>query len=199
MNTTIRRILERLRQQAYLTKGIRINFFDRRPAVPDFYGFYFEGGVMSFVKYLARGKNHLHDDIFYVEKDYEKMGIEIAFLYVDDTKPVEMSFANNIFTPDGGTHLTGFRTALTRSLNTFARTEGWLKEKDDNFTADDMREGMVAIVSVKIGNPQFEGQTKNRLGNTEAQTAVQTVMNEALKEFLEKHPQEAKAIIAKIS
>jgi DNA gyrase subunit B len=117
---------------------------------------------------------------------------------VDDTKATEMSFANTIYTPDGGTHLTGFRSALTRSLNNFARSEGYLKEKDENLTADDMREGLVAIVSVKIGDPQFEGQTKNRLGNTEARTATEAVMNEALKEFLEKHPQEAKGIIAKV-
>ena len=109
-----KRILERLRQQAYLTKGIRLNFFDRREAVPVFYGFYFEGGVFSFVKYFAQHKNLLHEDIFYVEKEQEKINVEVAFLYVDDTKPVEMSFANNINTPDGGTHLTGFRSALTR-------------------------------------------------------------------------------------
>ncbi len=193
-----RQILERLRQQAYLTKGIRINFFDRREGIPVFYGFYFEGGLLSFVKYLAQKKNRLHEDIFYVEKEQEKMSVEVAFLYVDDTKAVEMSFANTIFTPDGGTHLTGFRSALTRSLNNFARAEGYLKEKDENLTADDMREGLVSIISVKIGDPQFEGQTKNRLGNTEARTATEAVVNEALKEFLEKHPQEAKGIILKV-
>ncbi len=205
-------ILERLRQQAYLTKGIRINFFDRRKDVPFFYGFYFEGGLMSFVKYLARNKNHLHEDIFYVEKEAtgssedvggakkgrESMDVEVAFMYVDDTKPSEMSFANTIYTPDGGSHLTGFRSAFTRSLNNFARAEGYLKEKDENLTSDDMREGLVAIVSVKIADPQFEGQTKNRLGNPEARTATEAVVAEALKEFLEKHPLEAKAILAKV-
>jgi DNA gyrase subunit B len=193
-----KRILDRLRQQAYLTKGIRLNFFDRRESAPLLYGFYFEGGVYSFVKYFAQHKNWLHEDIFYVEKEQDKINVEVAFLYVDDTKPVEMSFANNINTPDGGTHLTGFRSALTRSLNTFARAEGYLKEKDENLTADDMREGLVGIVSVKLADPQFEGQTKNRLGTTEARTAVEAVVNEALKEFLEKHPSEAKAIVAKI-
>jgi DNA gyrase subunit B len=193
-----KRILERFRQQAYLTKGIRINFFDRRQAVPVFYGFCFEGGVLSFVKFLAQKKNRLHEDIFYVEKEQQKINVEVAFLYVDDTKVQEMSFANNIFTPDGGTHLTGFRSALTRSLNAYARTEGYLKEKEENLTSDDMREGLVAIVSVKVIDPQFEGQTKNRLGTTEARTATEAVVNEALKEFLEKHPQEAKAIIGKV-
>jgi len=193
-----RRIFDRLRQQAYLTKGIHINFFDRRPEVPIFYGFYFEGGVLSFVKFLAQKKNRLHEDIFYVEKEQQKINVEVAFLYVDDTKVQEMSFANNIFTPDGGTHLTGFRSALTRSLNAYARTEGYLKEKEENLTADDMREGLVAIISVKVVDPQFEGQTKNRLGTTEARTATEAVVNEALKDFLEKHPQEAKAIIGKV-
>jgi DNA gyrase subunit B len=193
-----KQILDRLRQQAYLTKGIRINFFDRRPEVPVFYGFYFEGGLLSFVKYLARGKNRLHEDIFYVEKEQDKIDIEVAFLYVDDTRATEMSFANTIVTPDGGTQLTGFRSAMTRQLNTFARAGGYLKEKDENLTSEDMREGLVSIVSVKLSDPQFEGQTKNRLGNPEAQTATQAVVGEALKEFLEKHPQEAKSIIAKV-
>ncbi len=201
-----KQILDRLRQQAYLTKGIRINFFDRRgaapgastPAVPVFYGFYFEGGLLSFVKYLARNKNRLHEDIFYVEKEVNKTDIEVAFLYIDDTHVHEMSFANTIYTPDGGTQLTGFRSALTRSLNNFARAEGYLKEKEENLTSDDVREGLVAIVSVKLRDPQFEGQTKNRLGNPEVQTATQAVVGEALKEFLEKHPQEARAIIAKV-
>jgi DNA gyrase subunit B len=191
-------ILERLRQQAYLTKGIRINFYDRRQPVPYFYGFYFEGGVLSYVKYLSQNKNRLNEDIFYVEKEAEKLDIEIGFLYVDDVRVVEMSFANNINTPEGGMHLTGFRSALTRTLNNYARAEGWLKEKEENLTADDVREGLVAVISVKLRDPQFEGQTKAKLGNPEARTATESVVNEALKEFLEKHPAEAKAIIQKV-
>ena len=198
MGFSDKQIIDRLRQQAYLTKGIRINFIDRREKVPVCYGFYFEGGLLSFVKYLAQNKNRLHEDIFYVEKEVDKMDIEVAFLYVDDTKAVEMSFANTINTPDGGTQLTGFRSAMTRSLNNYARAEGYLKEKEENLTSEDMREGLVAIVSIKLGDPQFEGQTKNRLGNPEAQTATQAVVAEALKSFMEKHPQEAKAIIAKV-
>jgi DNA gyrase subunit B len=128
----------------------------------------------------------------------ENIDIEAAFLYTDDTRVQEMSFANNIFTPEGGMHLTGFRSALTGSLNNFARTEGWLKEKEENLTADDVREGLIAVLSVKLRDPQFEGQTKAKLGNPEARTATQAVINEALKEFLEKHPAEAKAIIQKV-
>jgi DNA gyrase subunit B len=202
-------ILDHLRQTAYLTKGVRINFFDRRGAVPICHGFYFEGGVLSFVNYLSRGKNHLQEDIFYVEKEYmataeagahgkTPMDIEVAFLYVDDTRVQELSFANNEYTIEGGMHLTGFRSALTRTLNNYARGEGYLKEKEENITSDDMREGLVAVVSVKLREPQFEGQTKAKLGNPEARTATETVVNEALKEFLEKHPQEAKAIVAKV-
>jgi len=191
-------ILDHLRQQAYLTKGVRINIFDRRQKVPVFYGFYFEGGLLSFVRFLAEKKNKLQEDIFYVDKEQEKIEVEAAFQYVDDTKVQEMSFANNIYTPDGGMHLTGFRSALTRSLNAHARTEGYLKEKDENLTSDDVREGLVAVISVKLREPQFEGQTKAKLGNPEARTAVESVVNEALKEFLEKHPQEAKSIVAKV-
>ena len=191
-------ILERLRQQAYLTKGVRINFYDRRLPVPYFYGFYFEGGVLSYVKYLSQNKNRLNEDIFYVEKEAEKLDIEVAFLYVDDVRVTEMSFANNINTPEGGMHLTGFRSALTRTLNNYARAEGWLKEKEENLTADDVREGLVAVISVKLRDPQFEGQTKAKLGNPEARTATESVINEALKEFLEKHPAEAKSIIQKV-
>jgi DNA gyrase subunit B len=202
-------ILDHLRQTAYLTKGVRINFFDRRAAVPIAHGFYFEGGVLSFIKYLAHGKNHLQEDIFYVEREYmataeagahgkNPMDIEVAFLYVDDTRVQELSFANNEYTIEGGMHLTGFRSALTRTINNYARGEGYLKEKEENITSDDVREGLVAVVSVKLREPQFEGQTKAKLGNPEARTATETVVNEALKEYLEKHPQEARAIIAKV-
>ena len=197
-------ILDHLRQTTYLTKGIRVNFFDRREKVPVAYGFYFEGGVLSFIKYLARGKNHLQEDVFYVEKEYmataeagahgkNPMDIEVAFLYVDDTRVQELSFANNEYTIEGGMHLTGFRSALTRTINNYARSEGYLKEKEENITSDDVREGLVAVVSVKLREPQFEGQTKAKLGNPEARTATETVVNEALKEYLEKHPQEAKS------
>ena len=191
-------ILDHLRQQAYLTKGVRINVFDRRAKTPLFYGFCFEGGLLSFVRFLAQKKNKLQEDIFYVDKEQERVDVEVAFLYIDDTKAIEMSFANNIYTPDGGMHLTGFRSALTRSVNTYARAEGYLKEKEENLTSDDTREGLVAVISVKLREPQFEGQTKAKLGNPEARTAVEAAVGDALKEFLEKHPAGAKSVIAKV-
>ncbi|MFA6354665.1 MAG: DNA topoisomerase (ATP-hydrolyzing) subunit B [Candidatus Paceibacterota bacterium] len=193
-----KKIAEHLRQQAYLTKGVRIIFVDWRSETPQFHGFYFEGGLLSFTKHLCRKEKMLQEEIFYVVKDSEGVNVEAAFTYIDDLEVKELSFANNIFTPDGGMHLTGFRSALTRSLNNYARGEGYLKEKDENLTSDDVREGLVAIVSVKIREPQFEGQTKARLGNTEARTAVEAVVGEALKEFLEKRPPEARRIIEKV-
>ncbi|MEK9180530.1 MAG: DNA topoisomerase (ATP-hydrolyzing) subunit B [Patescibacteria group bacterium] len=197
INFNTKRVLDHIRQQAYLTKGVRVNLLDKRGKVPQFYGFYFDGGIMSFVKHLAQGKKLLQDTIFYVQKEQEKVEVESAFTYVDASAIEELCFANNIHTPDGGMHLTGFRSALTRSINNYARAEGYLKEKDDNFIADDVREGLITVISVKIREPQFEGQTKARLGNPEARTATETVINEALKEFLEKHPSDARAIVEK--
>lgn len=194
----IKRVVEHLRQQAYLTKGLRINIIDRRSKTPEFYGFYFEGGVKSFVKYLARDKKPLQEEIFYVQRATEKMEVETAFTYVDDLEIKEMSFANNIYTPDGGMHLTGFKAALTRTLNTYARAENYLKEKDENLTSDDTREGLMAVISIRLPEPQFEGQTKARLGTPEARTVVESIVNEGLKEFLEKHPPEARIIIEKV-
>ena len=193
-----KRILDHFRQQAYLTKGVRLNFIDRRKDVPEFYAFYFEGGLLSFAKHLAHGEKALQDQIFYTQKDAEKINVEAAFLYVDDFETRELSFANNIYNPEGGMHLTGFRSALTRTLNTYARAEGYLKEKDENLTSEDTREGLIAVISVKLPEPQFEGQTKAKLGNPEARTAVESVVNEGLKEFLEKRPQEARHMIEKV-
>ncbi len=195
---SVKRIMERLRQQAYLTKGIRVNFIDRREDPVSAYGFYFEGGVMSFASHLARNKKPLQEDIFYIHKQYEKVEVEVAFTYVDDIETKELSFANNINNPDGGTHVTGFRSAITRTLNNYARSENYLKEKDENLTAEDTREGLVTVISVKLPEPQFEGQTKARLGSPEARPAVESVVNEALKDFLEKHPQEGRRIIEKV-
>ncbi len=193
-----KKILDHLRQQAYLTKGVQINFADRRGKVPIFHSFYFEGGLLSFVKYLGRSEKQLQEEVFYVNKDYESINVEVAFLYIDDLEVKELSFANNIYTPDGGMHLTGFKSAMTRSLNNYARSENYLKEKEENLTSDDTREGLIAIVSVKLREPQFEGQTKARLGNPEARTAVESVVGEALKEFLEKKPNEARKVIEKV-
>lgn len=193
-----KKIAEHLRQQTYLTKGVRVNFFDRREKAPQLHGFYFDGGLKSFVNHLIRNEKPLQEEIFYVTRDQEGMNVEVAFTFIDDMEVKELSFANNIYTPDGGMHLTGFRSALTRSLNAYARGENYLKEKDENLTSDDVREGLVVVVSVKLREPQFEGQTKARLGNPEARTAVEAVVNEALKEFLEKRPAEARRIIEKV-
>ncbi len=196
-----KRILDHLRQQAYLTKGVRVNFFDKREKVHQYYGFYFEGGILSFVKYLANDRKRLQEEVFYSHKEYEKMDVEAAFVYVDGSNTEELSFANNIYTPDGGMHLTGFRSALTRSLNNYARSEGYLKEKDENLVSDDTREGLIAVVSLKLPSsspPQFEGQTKARLGNPAARTATEAVVGEALKEFFEKRPAEARRVIEKV-
>ncbi|RME56622.1 DNA topoisomerase (ATP-hydrolyzing) subunit B [Candidatus Parcubacteria bacterium] len=193
-----KKILDHLRQQAYLTKGVRISFLDTRSATPVAVGFCFEGGILSFVRYLSRGKKVLQEDPFYVQKNHNGVEVELAFVYTDDYEVKELSFANNIYTSDGGMHLTGFRSALTRSLNTYARAEGFLKDKDGNFTSEDVREGLVAIISVKLREPQFEGQTKARLGSPEGRTAVEAVAYEAIKEFLEKHPQDARRILEKV-
>ena len=198
-----KRVLDHLRQQAYLTKGVRIEFIDERGLSakagkePFYYGFYFEGGLNSFIKYLIGETPTVQDEAFYVHKNADGIDIEATFIYTSEYENKELSFANNIYTPDGGMHLTGFRSALTRSLNDYARKEGYLKEADENLTGDDVREGLTAAISIKIREPQFEGQTKARLGNPEARTAVEAVVNEALKEFLEKHGGEARKIIEK--
>lgn len=193
----IKKVLDHLRQQAYLTKGVRIAVMDERGKFPSYYGFYFEGGLRSFIHYLMDDNIPLQEEEFYVHKQVEGVDVEAAFLYTNDIENEEMSFANNIYTPDGGMHLTGFRTALTRTLNDYARKEGYLKEVEENLTGDDVREGLVAAVSIKIREPQFEGQTKARLGNTEARTAVDTAVSDALKEFMEKRPSDARRIVEK--
>ncbi len=192
-----RRILDHLRYQAYLTKGVRIEFVDSRGDRPVSYGFCFEGGLRSFITYLAGDRKPLHDHVCYIEKEVDDIDVEATLLYTDDVESEEMSFANNIYTPDGGMHLTGLRAALTRTLNDYARAEGYLKESEENLTGDDVREGLVAAVSVKLREPQFEGQTKARLGNPPARTAVEAVVAEGLKEFLAKHSSDARRIIEK--
>ncbi|MFH0806176.1 MAG: DNA topoisomerase (ATP-hydrolyzing) subunit B [Candidatus Brennerbacteria bacterium] len=190
-----KRIVDHMRQQAYLTKGVRILLVDARDGAPQSHGFYFEGGLQSFIQYLVENERMLQKEPFYVHKEMEGVDVEASFVYVDDVENEELSFANNIYTPDGGMHLTGFRTALTRTLNDYARKEGYVKDAEDNLTGDDVREGLVTIVSVKIREPQFEGQTKARLGNTEARTAVDAAVSEALKEFLERSASDARVII----
>ena len=193
----LKKIVDHLRQQAYLTKGIRIDIVDERGSRPGYYSFYFEGGLRSFINYLVGDTPWIQETPFYVHKTSDDVEVEATFLYTNEYENKELSFANNIYTPDGGMHLTGFRSALTRTLNDFARKEGYLKEADDNLTGDDIREGLVAAVSIKIREPQFEGQTKARLGNPEARTATEAVVAEALKEFLEKRSADARKIIEK--
>jgi DNA gyrase subunit B len=191
-----KRILNHLRQQAYLTKGVKIIFKDERiKGQETSYTFYFEGGVSSYVKYLVEGNTPRHPNIFSVAMEKDGIWVEAAFQYTQEMECTEESFANNIYTVEGGTHISGFRTALTRSLNDYARREGFLKEKDENFSGDDVREGLTAVVSVKIRSPQFEGQTKAKLGNPEAKNAVEAATSEGLSDYLERNPSDARAVI----
>ncbi len=193
----IKRISEHLREQTYLTRGVKIVFRDEREKISTSYVFYFEGGIISFVKFLVNGEKPIHDNIFYSSKTIDNILVETAFQYTEDIQPEELSFANNIHTGEGGMHLTGFRTALTRTLNDYARKNGYLKESEENLTGDDVREGLSVVLSVKLSEPQFEGQTKARLGNPEARTAVETVIGETLSEWLEKNPADARKILGK--
>ncbi|HHE76801.1 MAG TPA: DNA topoisomerase (ATP-hydrolyzing) subunit B [Candidatus Parcubacteria bacterium] len=193
-----KKILKHLRQQAYLTKGIKISFRDEREEGKETsYTFYFEGGLSSYVKYLTRNAASRHPNIFYCYGEKNGMIVEAAFQYTQEYECVEESFANNIYTGEGGSHLTGFRSALTRTLNDYARKNELLREKDNNLSGEDVREGLTSVVSVKIREPQFEGQTKAKLGNPEAKTAVEQVVSEYLTDFLERNPQDARAIIEK--
>ncbi len=191
------RILDHLRQQAYLTKGVKITVTDKRSEPAPSHSFYFEGGIVAYVQYLNRSKVKKQDIIFSCDKTAEGIVVEAAFQYTEDFQGLEYSFANNIHTPEGGMHLTGFRTALTRILNDYARKNSFIKENDDNLTGEDTREGLTSVISVKIREPQFEGQTKAKLGNPEARTAVETAVAETLSEFLEKNPGEARTILEK--
>ena len=188
-------VLRYARHQAYLTKGILIEAKDERTGAGE--SFYFEGGITSYVKRLNNGKEVLSDDIFYVDKQIEDAGVEIALQYNDSFAETMKPFANNVLTPDGGTHVVGFRTALNRVINDYARKNGLLKEKEENLTGDDIKEGLTAVISVKLPNPEFEGQTKNKLGNPEARGYVDKVMSEYFGYYLEENPQIAKKIVSK--
>jgi DNA gyrase subunit B len=209
------RIVNHLRGQAYLVKGVRVRIMDARGytgkiaadevlylkelglEVPT-QSFYFEGGLVSLVRFYTKGDKPVQNNIFSVSREQNGIQVEVAFRYIDDIASREISFTNNTATPEGGTHLTGFRTALTRTLNDYARKNNWLKEKEENFTGEDVREGLTSVVSVKLRNPQFEGQTKAKLGNVEVRGAVETVTAEALQMFLEENPSEGREIINKV-
>ena len=209
------KVVSHMRQQAYLVKGLRISVIEAREVSGKtddekvFYfselgleapsqSFYFEGGLLSFVKFYNQTQKAIHKNVFYVEKKAAGVeSVEVALQYVDDISSRIMAFANNIENPEGGTHLTGFKTALTRSLNNYARKNNIVKESEDNFTGDDVLEGLTAVVSVKMREIQFEGQTKAKLGSVEARGAVEEVFGEAFGAFLEENPDDARAIISK--
>jgi DNA gyrase subunit B len=188
-------ILNRLRHQAYLTKGVRTSIKDNKTGKA--YSFYFEGGIQSYVRHLNIGKEALDEDIFYVDKEVGNAVVEIAIQYNDAFSETVMPFANNVYNPDGGSHLTGFKTALTRVINDYARKNGLIKEKEENLSGEDCREGLTAVILVKLPDPQFEGQTKNKLGNPEVRGYVESVMGEWFNYFLEEHPAVARKIVGK--
>ena len=215
-NFNFDRIVTHMRQQAYLIKSLRISVIDAREAkevndTATFYireeqldvpsmSFYFEGGLVSLVKFENEHLKPIHKNIFYVSKaanGREHETVEVALQYVDDISSRLLPFANNIYTAEGGTHVTGFKTALTRSLNTYARKNNLVSEKEDNFTGDDVLEGLTCVISIKLSEIQFEGQTKGKLGSVEAQAMVTTVFGDAFGTFLEENPDDARAIINK--
>ena len=188
---------QRLREMAFLTKGIKIVLHDLRPEDKKVEAFYYEGGIKEYVEYLNRHKDPLYDEIIYCEGSKSDVYVEVAMQHNSSYVEGCYSFVNNITTPEGGTHLIGFRNALTKTFNSYARNQKILKDNDLNLTGDDIREGLTAIISVKISDPQFEGQTKQKLGNSEARGAVDSVVSEQLTYFLEQNPSIAKMIIEK--
>jgi len=195
INFDLKKILNHLRQQAYLTKGIKITVSDERTKQKQSYAFYFEGGLAAYIRYLVGGAVPRHSNIFCCSGLKNGIIVEAAFQYTQEYECYEESFANNIWTQEGGNHLTAFRTALTRTFNDYARRLGLLKETDENLSGKDIREGFTGVVSVKIKEPQFEGQTKAKLGNPEAKVVVEGVVSESLTDFLERNPADARAII----
>ncbi|PIR83497.1 DNA topoisomerase IV subunit B [Candidatus Kaiserbacteria bacterium CG10_big_fil_rev_8_21_14_0_10_56_12] len=208
------KIVSHLRQQAYLVKDVRITTIDARESTHAAFSdalfirsealdvpsmtFYFEGGLKSLVAFNNKHQTVVHKNIFYVEREVDNVVVEVSLQYVDDIVSRITAFANNTYNGEGGTHVTGFKMALTRTLNTYARNANLLKEKDDNFTGDDVLEGITAVISVKLPEIQFEGQTKAKLGSVEAQGATATVFGEAFAFFLEENPDDARAIINKV-
>ena len=188
-------VVSYIRHQAYLTKGIYVGVVDERSGERQ--AFYFEGGIQSYVKHLNIGKEVMSENVFYVERQVEDSMVEVAVQYNDTYVETVKPFANNVLTPDGGTHLIGFRAAMTRVINDYARKNSLLKEKEDNLSGDDIREGLTAIILVKLPDPQFEGQTKNKLGNPEVRRYVEQVMNEYFSYYLEENPDVAKKIVGK--
>ena len=200
---SVETILNHLRQQAYLTKGVTITFCDRRKDLEikpeNCYTFYFEGGIQSFVRHINKNKTVFNDPPAYFEKDADKIQVEVAIAYTDDYNEHVFSFANNIHTAEGGTHLTGFKSALTRALNDYARKNDLIRGEESVLSGDDTREGLTAIISVKLPEPQFEGQTKARLGNPEIKNIVEQAVLEGMGFWLDEHPADGRKIIEKCS
>ena len=190
-------LMHRLREMAFLTKGIKITLTDLREGLEQQKVFHYEGGIKEFVQYLNKSKEPLYSQIIYCEGVKDNVQVEVAFQHNDGYNEVVDSFVNNIKTPEGGTHLTGFRNSLTKTFNDYARKNKILKDSDQGLSGDDIREGLTAIVSVKIEDPQFEGQTKQKLGNTVARGAVDSIVSEQLTYFLEQNPAVAKSICEK--
>ncbi len=194
-------ILNHFRQQAYLTKGITLRFFDFRKSkdvkIAPSHTFYFEGGVASYVRHLNHNIETIGTGVFYMHKVQDDINVEIALQYTKEFQENLFCYANNIVNPDGGSHLAGFRAALTRTLNNYARKAELLKEKDENLSGEDVREGLTAVISVGLQNPQFEGQTKAKLGNPEVRTVVESLFADELLTFMEEHPRDAEAILEK--
>ena len=188
---------QRLREMAFLTKGIKIILIDKRLEEPKIRAFHYEGGIKEYVDYLNKSQTPIYDDVIYCEGIKNNIYVEVAMQHNDSYTESTYSFVNNITTPEGGTHLTGFRNALTKCFNDYARTNKLLKDSEPNLAGEDIREGLAAIVSIKISEPQFEGQTKQKLGNSEARGAVESVVSEQLTYFLEQNPQIAKIICDK--
>ncbi|EFU77852.1 DNA gyrase, B subunit [Lachnoanaerobaculum saburreum DSM 3986] len=186
----------RLRETAFLTKALKITLIDNREEKRKM-SFHYEGGIKEFVTYLNKGKVPIYEDVIYCEGTKEKVMVEVAMQHNDNYSESIYTFVNNINTPEGGTHLSGFKNALTKTFNEYARSNKLLKDSDENLSGEDIREGLVAIISVKIEDPQFEGQTKQKLGNSEAQTAVNSIVSEQLTYFLEQNPTVAKIISEK--
>ncbi|HNV74725.1 MAG TPA: DNA topoisomerase (ATP-hydrolyzing) subunit B [Gemmatimonadaceae bacterium] len=190
-------LANRLRELSYLNKGVTITLTDERGDEPKTETFFAKGGLQEMVKYLNSSKKPLHPEVLYLETDKDDIGIEIALQYNDGYNENVFTFVNNINTHEGGTHLTGFKAALTRTINAFAAKGNFLKKADFSLSGDDAREGLTAVVSVKVREPQFEGQTKTKLGNSEAESAVKTVVNDWLSAYLDEHPRTANIIIEK--
>ncbi|MGR5590837.1 DNA topoisomerase (ATP-hydrolyzing) subunit B [Peptoniphilus grossensis] len=186
---------KRFREMAFLNKGIKIEFIDERKDLNEVY--HYEGGIKSFVEFINKKKKAIHDEIIYIDEVREETAVEIAIQYTDSYSEVVLSFANNINTEEGGSHLSGFRSALTRTLNDYGRKNNIIKEKEENLSGEDVREGISAVISVKLTDPQFEGQTKAKLGNSETRGIVDSVLSEDLAVFLEENPKVGKQILDK--